>query len=77
LGERLLKEVKEHSLEISHSITLLTPSEVAKLFKVDPKTVTRWSNNGKITCIRTVGGHRRYRLEEVQKLLNGSQSVAI
>jgi predicted site-specific integrase-resolvase len=39
--------------------------------------VTRWSNNGKITCIKTAGGHRRYRLEEVQKLLNGSQSVAI
>jgi excisionase family DNA binding protein len=57
--------------------SLLTPSEVAKLFKVDPKTVTRWSNNGKIACIKTAGGHRRYRLEEVQKLLNGSQSVAI
>jgi excisionase family DNA binding protein len=57
--------------------SLLTPSEVAKLFKVDPKTVTRWSNNGKITCVKTAGGHRRYKLEEVQKLLNGSQSVAI
>jgi excisionase family DNA binding protein len=57
--------------------SLLTPSEVAKLFKVDPKTVTRWSNNGKIACIKTAGGHRRYKLEEVQKLLNGSQSVAI
>ncbi len=49
---------------------LLTPSEVARLFKVDPKTVTRWSQNGKLKCIKTVGGHRRYDLAEVQKLLN-------
>ena len=48
---------------------LLTPAEVAKLFRVDPKTVTRWAKAGKITAIRTLGGHRRYRLSEVQALL--------
>lgn len=61
-------------LDMKHD--LLTPSEVAKLFNVAPKTVTRWCQNGKITCVKTAGGHRRYRLEEVQKLLNGSQTVA-
>src|SRR5881392_2537669 len=40
---------------------LLTPSEVATLFRVDPKTVTRWAKAGKLTSIRTLGGHRRYR----------------
>ena len=40
---------------------LLTPSEVAALFRVDPKTVTRWAKAGKLTSIRTLGGHRRYR----------------
>ncbi|MFZ4497916.1 MAG: BldC family transcriptional regulator, partial [Candidatus Nanopelagicales bacterium] len=40
---------------------LLTPAEVAALFRVDPKTVTRWAKAGKLTCIRTLGGHRRYR----------------
>jgi excisionase family DNA binding protein len=49
---------------------LLTPAEVAKLFRVDPKTVTRWAKAGKITAIRTLGGHRRYRQSEVQILLN-------
>ncbi len=48
---------------------LLTPSEVAALFRVDPKTVTRWAKAGKLTAIRTLGGHRRYRQTEVQKLL--------
>ena len=49
---------------------LLTPAEVAKLFRVDPKTVTRWAKAGKLTAIRTLGGHRRYRQSEVQSLLN-------
>ena len=49
---------------------LLTPAEVAKLFRVDPKTVTRWAKAGKLTAIRTLGGHRRYRKSEVQLLLN-------
>lgn len=51
---------------------LLTPSEVAKLFRVDPKTVTRWAKAGKIESIRTLGGHRRYRESEVQRLLHAS-----
>ena len=48
---------------------LLTPAEVAALFRVDPKTVTRWAKAGKLTAIRTLGGHRRYRQSEVQSLL--------
>ncbi len=48
---------------------LLTPSEVAALFRVDPKTVTRWAVAGKLTSMRTLGGHRRYRASEVYELL--------
>ena len=48
---------------------LLTPSEVASLFRVDPKTVTRWAKAGKLTSIRTLGGHRRYKESEVKALL--------
>jgi len=50
---------------------LLTPAEVAALFRVDPKTVTRWAKAGKLTSIRTLGGHRRYRETEVRDLLSG------
>lgn len=55
---------------------LLTPSEVAKLFRVDPKTVTRWAKSGKLSSIRTLGGHRRYRASEVRSLLEGQQQAA-
>jgi excisionase family DNA binding protein len=50
---------------------LLTPSEVATMFRVDPKTVTRWAKSGKLSSIRTLGGHRRYREAEVRGLLGG------
>lgn len=48
---------------------LLTPAEVAQMFRVNPKTVTRWARAGKITAIRTLGGHRRFRAAEIQKCL--------
>jgi len=54
---------------------LLTPAEVAALFRVDPKTVTRWAKAGKLTSIRTLGGHRRYRATEVQALLASQGSA--
>lgn len=43
----------------------LTPAQVANLFSVDPKTVTRWAKAGKIKAILTPGGHRRYPKSEV------------
>jgi excisionase family DNA binding protein len=55
--------------EIEH---LMTPGEVATLFRVDPKTVTRWAKAGKLASIRTLGGHRRYRSSEVRSLLEKS-----
>ena len=54
---------------------LLTPSEVASLFRVDPKTVTRWAKAGKLTSIRTLGGHRRYRESEVRELLKSHSNT--
>ena len=54
---------------------LLTPAEVATLFRVDPKTVTRWAKSGKISAVRTLGGHRRYHKEEVEDLLRRSSTA--
>nr|WP_269078715.1 BldC family transcriptional regulator [Demequina flava] len=56
---------------------LLTPSEVAAIFRVDPKTVTRWAKVGKLSSIRTLGGHRRFREVEVQELLAKAQEQAV
>ena len=59
---------------IDEAESLLTPSEVAALFRVDPKTVTRWAKAGKIGSIRTLGGHRRFRESEVRELLDADGS---
>lgn len=47
---------------------LLTPAEVAVILYVDPKTVTRWAMAGKISCLRTPGGHRRFLRSEILAL---------
>ncbi len=57
--------------------TLLTPAEVAKIFRVDPKTVTRWAKAGKLSSIRTLGGHRRYRADEVRRFLEGARQQGV
>jgi excisionase family DNA binding protein len=75
LGD-LIKELsfslKSRFFPVSESQVLMTPAEVASLFRVDPKTVTRWADAGKLTAVRTLGGHRRYRQDEVQNLLVAS-----
>ena len=48
---------------------LLTPAEVAGVFRVDVKTVTRWANAGRLTSIRTLGGHRRFHHDEIPAVL--------
>jgi excisionase family DNA binding protein len=56
---------------------LLTPAEVAALFRVNPKTVTRWARAGKITAIRTLGGHRRFRASEIRRCLEQMETESV
>ena len=46
----------------------LTPGEVARMLHVSPKTVNRWAHEGRIACIVTLGGHRRFQREEVERI---------
>lgn len=66
---------------------LLTPGEVAGIFRVDPKTVTRWAATiparggvperpPRIGSIRTIGGHRRFKVGEVKEALARGLSSA-
>lgn len=53
---------------------MLAPREVAAMFRVDPRTVTRWAKTGKLRAYRTVGGHARFSRVEVEELLRGENS---
>ena len=52
---------------------LLTPAEVATIFRVDPKTVSRWARTGRLHALRTLGGHRRYPESEIRALVDRQQ----
>lgn len=51
---------------------LLNTAEVAQRFSVHPETVTRWHKTGKISAMRTLGGHRRFYADEVQSMLGSN-----
>ena len=55
---------------------LLTPAEVAALFRVNAKTVTRWARAGKLSAVRTLGGHRRFRRDEVEAQLQAQEVLS-
>ena len=57
------------NVTIDDTEPLLTSQQVAALFRVDPKTVTRWAASGLSGSIRTPGGHRRFRESEIRALL--------
>lgn len=63
--------------ELPPTDEILTPSEVAQLFRVDPRTVTRWARSGKIVAIKTLGGHRRYRRSEVEKAIEAAKTARL
>jgi predicted site-specific integrase-resolvase len=52
---------------------LLLPAEAAAILRIDPKTLVRWANKGKLRTVRTLGsagrpGDRRYFADEVRAL---------
>jgi len=55
---------------VENAGALLTPGEVARLFRVDPKTVTRWEKDGRLSSVKTLGGHRRYPKAQITHALH-------
>ena len=47
----------------------LTAGQVAAAFNVTIETVRNWTESGHLACFRTPTGHRRFRREDVEKLL--------
>lgn len=48
---------------------LMTPAEVADLFRVDVATVGRWAREGRLKPVTTPGGRPRYDAAMVRALI--------
>jgi excisionase family DNA binding protein len=46
----------------------LSSVQAAERLAVSPKTVSRWARQGRLPHLRTLGGHRRYDPEMVERL---------
>lgn len=55
----------------------LTRSEVARLFGVSPATVARWTREGKLPFLLTLGGQRRYAREQIVDLVREREGPAL
>lgn len=53
----------------TQEIQYLTPSQVARVLHVSPKTVSRWADQGLLSCVITLGGHRRFRRQEIEEVV--------
>ena len=72
---RRVEAIMTETITAIDNVRLLTPGEVARLFSVDPKTVTKWADSGRLPCIRTLGGQRRYREDTILAILNGKADL--
>ena len=43
-------------------------AEAAKMLRVSPKTVSRWAKQGKLPHVVTLGGHRRFPADAIEKI---------
>jgi excisionase family DNA binding protein len=49
---------------------LFTTNDVANILRVDKSTIKRWTDEGKLKCFRTPGGHRKFRSEDVYDFMS-------
>lgn len=55
---------------------LLTTVQAARFLGMSEGTVIRWSNLGRIPCVRTGAGHRRFRLGDLETVLTTGEADA-
>jgi len=65
-----------YTYDLDPQDALYTPGEVARLYRVAPKTVTRWAAGDVFPAkvvILTPGGHHRFRKVYIDALLRGER----
>lgn len=54
---------------------LLAPGQVAKIFFVDPRTVTRWAKAGKLKSVKTLGGQVRFKWSDIRAAIEEREAA--
>jgi len=52
---------------------LITPKQASQLLNVTTDCLRKWEILGKLKCVKTMGGHRRYKLLDIEKLLKNDK----
>ena len=63
-----LFKAKVYLYKMEEDEKFLRPEDVCRIFKTTPHTLRRWDREGALECVRTKGGHRRYKLTSVLSL---------
>lgn len=65
----------KYKKEIWYMNEYLTLEEVGKMLCVSKSTLQRWDRNGKLSAVRTEGGHRRYIKDDIISFMNEIEGV--
>jgi excisionase family DNA binding protein len=56
--------------------TLLSSPEVARILGVNVATVKRWTDAGKLKCVKTAGGHRKFSMRQLAAFAKENEKYA-
>jgi excisionase family DNA binding protein len=60
---------------MEQNINYLNSEQVAHLLGVNVSTIKRWTDSGKLECIQTKGGHRKFLISHVAKFLGDNTKL--
>lgn len=55
---------------MSKEIQYYNSQEAAKILGVNVSTIKRWTDDGKLECVRTAGGHRKFIMSQLSNFLD-------
>jgi excisionase family DNA binding protein len=61
---------------MSSDIHFLNSEEAAKILGVNVSSIKRWTDEGKLECIRTIGGHRKFQMDHLGNFLEKNKKRA-
>jgi excisionase family DNA binding protein len=61
---------------MAKGVQFLNSEEAANVLGVNVSSIKRWTDEGKLECIRTVGGHRKFQMDHLANFLEKNKKKA-